>query len=517
MTDSTPVAAPGVSYDKERSALHELQKTPVGGRLRFHWREWRRIGASKRVCRWLRRGFRLPFLPGEETRARGLFRTACPPSLALLYTNPVKHRAILDLLQQLLDKNVIERVAPTVACLHNIVFLRPKPNGTWRLILDVSALNKFLHVKTFKMDSAQVVRDAILPNTWATSVDWSDAYHHVPVHPNYVDFLAFQYAGVRYRYRCCPFGLSPLPQVFTEICLPLKAHVRDTWRVHVFQYLDDWLFASPSAPLTSTVTRWFVQLCVTLGLGVNLEKSCLFSSRRLIHLGVEWDFEFALARNPLPRSDAVRSLATRVADAPFTPLSTLESLLGKLVSLETLVPYGRLHFRHFQLCVLSEIRLGRFFRHVCLPDVARANLRWWSDARRLRRWTPVRPSKPHLVVHTDASTHGWGACFNDQTVRGTWSLTESRFHINRLEMRAVRLALMHYAAQFQGLSLLFRIDNLSTVYYLNKQGGRVRLSSWLRRRRRSSLRRVLLFNCLLSTFAVKIMCWQICSRDHASS
>ena len=49
------------------------------------------------------------------------------------------------------------------------------------------------------------------------------------------------------------------------------------------------------------------------------------------------------------------------------------------------------------------------------------------------------------------------------------SLTES-FHINRLEMRAVRLALMHYAAQFQGLSLLFRIDNLSTVYYLNKQG-----------------------------------------------
>ena len=103
----------------------------------------------------------------------------------------MKHRAILDLLQQLLDKSVIERVAPTVACLHNIVFLRPKPNGTWRHILDVSALNKFLHVKTFKMDSAQVVRDALLSNTWATSVDWSDAYHHIPVHPNYVDFLAF--------------------------------------------------------------------------------------------------------------------------------------------------------------------------------------------------------------------------------------------------------------------------------------------------------------------------------------
>ena len=465
---STPTDA---SYDAERRLLATLQTTPVGGRLRFHWREWRRIGASKRVCRWLRRGYRLPFLPNQEPAARSLFAVTCPPRLALFYNNPQKHAAILDLLQQLLDKHVIEQVPSHVACLHNIVFLRPKPNGTWRLILDVSALNRFLRVKSFKMDSAQVVRDALLPDTWATSVNWSDAYHHVPMHPNYVDFLAFQYAGTRYRYRCCPFGLSPLPQVFTEICLPLKAHVRDTWHVHVFQYLDDWLFASPSASLTATVTRWFVRLCVSLGLGVNLEKSCLSSSRRLIHLGVEWDFEKALARNPVPRTEEVRSLATRVAHASLAPLPTLESLLGKLVSLEKLVAYGRLHFRSFQRDVLAETRLGRCFRMVSLSASARADLRWWSDASRLQRWMPVRPTKPHLTVHTDASTLGWGACCDGRTVRGTWSPTERRFHINRLEMRAVRLALLHFAARFQGLSLLCRIDNLSTVYYINKQGG----------------------------------------------
>ena len=471
MTDSAPSVSSDDSYSFERGALEKLQLTPVGGRLRFHWRAWRRIGASKRVCRWLRRGYRLPFLPQGEQRARLLFARRCPSSLALFYNNAEKHRAILLLLQQLLDKSVIERVAPEEPCLHNVVFLRPKPNGTWRLILDVSTLNKFLVVKSFKMDSAQVVRDALLPNTWATSVDWSDAYHHVPVHPNYVNFLAFQYAGVRYRYICCPFGLSPLPQVFTEICLPLKAHVRHTWHIHVFQYLDDWLFASASASLTATVTRWFVRLCVDLGLGVNLEKSCLGATRRLIHLGVEWDFEHAHARNPIPRSDEVRALAVRVASAPLTPLPTLESLLGKLVSLEKLVPYGRLHFRRFQQAVLLELRLGRFFRLVCLPHDARADLQWWSDARRLHMWTPVRLPKPDLVVHTDASILGWGACFGDQTARGTWSPTERRFHINRLEMRAVRWTLRRFAARFQGRSLLFCIDNLSTVYYLNKQGG----------------------------------------------
>ena len=128
--------------------------------------------------------------------------------------------------------------------------------------------------------------------------------------------------------------------------------------------------------------------------------------------------------------------------APLTPLPTLESLLGKLLSLEKLVPYGRLHFRRFQLSVLLELRLGRFFRLVRLPDDARADLRWWCDARRLQSWTPVCLPKPDLVIHTDASILGWGACFNGQTVRGTWSPKETSFHIN---VRALR----HFAVRFK--------------------------------------------------------------------
>ena len=82
----------------------------------------------------------------------------------------------------------------------------------------------------------------------------------------------------------------------------------------------------------------------------------------------------------------------------------------------------------------------------------------------MREWMPVRPSKPHQVVHADISNHGWGACFNEQMVCGTWSLMTIRFHINLLEMWVVRLALLHLSVQFQGLSFLFRIYNLSNVF-----------------------------------------------------
>ena len=126
----------------------------------------------------------------------------------------------------------------------NVVFLRPKPGRKWRLILDVSRLNKFLAVESFKMDTVQVVKEAAECDSWATSIDLSDAYHHIPVHENYRYFLAFQVGATKFRYVACPFGLSPLPKVFTEVSEVVKTYARTNWSCTVFQYIDYWIFMS---------------------------------------------------------------------------------------------------------------------------------------------------------------------------------------------------------------------------------------------------------------------------------
>ena len=185
------------------------------------------------------------------------------------------------------------------------------------------------------MDTAAIIRHAVTPSAFGTSVDWSDAYHHVPVHDNFKNFLAFQDGERRLRYVCCLFGLSPLPQVFNEICLPLKAYVRQTWRVPVFQYLDDWLFFSCSFADLESVTRAFVQLRIRLGLSVNLEKSSLVPSTQLIHLCVEWNFDSASVRPPPAKSVTVATEATHLAASHSVTLPRLESFLGKLVALHT--------------------------------------------------------------------------------------------------------------------------------------------------------------------------------------
>ena len=89
----------------------------------------------------------------------------------------------------LLKKHVIEPVSTGRPCFFNVVFLRPKPNGSWRLILNVSKLNEFLVVHKFSMDTPQVIRNTVPPDTWVASIDFSDAFNHLLIHPNYRHFL----------------------------------------------------------------------------------------------------------------------------------------------------------------------------------------------------------------------------------------------------------------------------------------------------------------------------------------
>ena len=52
----------------------------------------------------------------------------------------------------------------------------------------------------------------------------------------------------------------------------------------------------------------------------------------------------------------------------------------------------------------------------------------------------ITPSKTCSANFYNASKEGWGAHLKERTARGTWSLLESKLHINYLELKAVFLA-----------------------------------------------------------------------------
>ena len=79
--------------------------------------------------------------------------------------------------------------------------------------------------------------------------------------------------------------------------------------------------------------------------------------------------------------------------------------------------------------------------------------------------------QPQVVMQTDASKTGLGATCKVIRTVGAWSQVEQKFHINVLELLAIKLALITFTKNLSLKSIHFQIDNTTALSYLLKMGG----------------------------------------------
>ena len=177
---------------------------PVGARLQNFWTVWSQMGPGPKVVQILKQGYTLPF----QSRPK-LSRS---PTVISSYANLHRNSYLLEALQQLMDKNAVERVHnQTSLGFFNRLFLVPKPNNKWRPILDLSKLNLFLKTKKFRMETPETIRTSLWQGEWVTSVDFKDAYFHIPIQEQPRKYLRFHVQGQTYQFKALPFGLSTAP------------------------------------------------------------------------------------------------------------------------------------------------------------------------------------------------------------------------------------------------------------------------------------------------------------------
>jgi len=63
-----------------------------------------------------------------------------------------------------------------------------------------------------------------------------------------------------------------------------------------------------------------------------------------------------------------------------------------------------------------------------------------------------------------------GAFCQNKTIGGQWTYHESNFHINVLELMAIKLALLTYVKIFELKRVHFQVDNITALTYLVKMG-----------------------------------------------
>ena len=129
-----------------------------------------------------------------------------------------KDQALASCIQSLLSKNAIKRVENVKSLrFYSRLFLVPKPHQRWRPVIDLSRLNSFLIVERFKMKTPESIRASLIPGEWMSSIDLSDAYLHIPIHPNSRKYLRFCHKSQVFQFTSLPFWLATAPPVFTVI------------------------------------------------------------------------------------------------------------------------------------------------------------------------------------------------------------------------------------------------------------------------------------------------------------
>ncbi|KAL0185479.1 hypothetical protein M9458_021176, partial [Cirrhinus mrigala] len=326
----------------------------------------------------------------------------------------------------LLAKDAIEPVPPAEmkSGFYSPYFIVPKKSGGLRPILDLRVLNRSLLRLSFKMLTSKRILSCVRHQDWFAAIDLKDAYFHVSILPRHRPFLRFAFEGRAYQYKVLPFGLS----------LSRRG-------IRILNYLDDWLIMAHSRDLLCEHRDLVLQHLSHLGLRVNQEKSKLSPVQRISFLGMELDSVNMTACLTNERTHRSRSNAARLAS--YETASALATRSSPEMGMAPVAAYSA--------CGQTLLSYG--------PE--------------------------HVVVHTDASTTGWGAVCNGQAASGSWTGPRLLWHINCLELLAVVLALRRFLPMLRHKHVLVRTDNTATVAYINRQGG-------LHSRRMSQLARHLL-------------------------
>ena len=326
-------------------------------------------------------GYCLPFLSTPPL-------SNVPIPLPSYSPTSIKGAALEEVTLDLIAKGAVELAPLPSPGFYSRLFVVWKTSGSWRPVIDLSHLNRFVDVSHFQMETIQSVLLSVRQGDWMASIDLKEAYLQVPVHPASRHFLRFVFRDTVYQFKALCFGLSTAPQVFTRVMAPVSLH---SLGIRMRRYLDDWLVQSSSRESLLEDLQTVLRLCHDLGIVINPKKSNLVPSQVVQYLGVVIDSTSFRASPSVERISRLQSTA---------------AAFQSCASLAHLVPGGRLRMRSLQLCLhrswnRQDLEAPVLASMECLRD-----LQWWLHLPRLSLGVSLHQLSPDLHFWSDASDVG---------------------------------------------------------------------------------------------------------------
>ena len=158
-------------------------RTLSGGCLSLHWQAWRDRGAEPWVVEVLRLGYCLPFLSTPPLSNVPIPMPSSSPT-------SIKGAALEEVTLGLIAMGAVGLAPLTSPGFYSHLFVVWKTSRSWRPVIDLSHLIRFVDVSPFQMETIQSVLLAVRQGDWMASIDLMEAYLQVPVPQLLVTFFA---------------------------------------------------------------------------------------------------------------------------------------------------------------------------------------------------------------------------------------------------------------------------------------------------------------------------------------
>ena len=378
-----------------------------------------------------------------------------------------------SLLQELLDKQVIEPTKFHRKGYISNIFLRDKKSGDHRLILNLKNLNQCVEYHHFKMEHLATALTLVTKDCFLASLDLSDAYYSVPVSSSHRKYLQFRFNGQSYRFTCLANGVSSAPRTFTKLMKIPLSFLREHHGITITSYLDDLLIIAQSKKGLLESLDTTQTLLRSLGFTISVKKSSIQPAHAMTYLGFLIDSSSMTVSLTSEKSADIKQLLSATLQQSTLTIRSYAGVLGKLAATLPASRHGLLHMKYLETHKTKALRKSGFSYEgsITLSQPVREELQWWLDnIQQVHR--PIYTPKPDFELYTDASFLGWG-CFvpsSQLKAGGRWGVEDQGKDINVLELKAILLSLQTVCSSQTNSHIRIYSDNTSAVIGITRQG-----------------------------------------------
>ena len=291
------------------------------------------------------------------------------------------------------------------------IFVRPKKNGEYRVILNLKNLNEYVVYHHFKMDTFESAVNLVKENCFMASIDIRHAYHTIPIALEHQKYLRFRWKGKIFQYTCLPFGLSSAPRIFTKVLKPIFAKLRTLGYLNM-TYIDDVLLFGDTieeCKMNVNITREYLE---KFGFVIHGKKSQFQPKKCITFLGNVINSERMTIELTEENKDIIYEECKCLINKDQAKIRTVARVIGLIISSFSTTELGKLHYRLLEMEKIRHLKdaKGNFDCSMPITIEMKEELNWWcsnihSQIRLISRGNPEITIKTCIFVRLGSNMH----------------------------------------------------------------------------------------------------------------